>query len=201
MRDPYEVLGVEPGASDEEVKRAYRELARKYHPDNYADNPLADLAQEKMKEINEAYDAINKGAASQQSYSQQTYSQGYQSYQSTSNPTYAQIRRNINLGNIQVAEDQLTALATRDAEWYFLSGSVAYRKGWMDEARRNFELACQMAPANLEYRQALSMLSGAGVYRGGNGSGSHVDGCSICSSMLCADCCCEMMGGDLIPCC
>ena len=55
MKDPYEVLGVPHGASEDEIKKAYRELARKYHPDNYANNPLADLAQEKMKEINEAY--------------------------------------------------------------------------------------------------------------------------------------------------
>ena len=60
MKDPYEVLGVSRSASDEEIKRVYRDLARKYHPDNYADNPLADLAQEKMKDINEAYDAITR---------------------------------------------------------------------------------------------------------------------------------------------
>jgi len=51
MNDPYEVLGIQPSATDEEVKNAYRELARKYHPDNYANNPLSELAQEKMQEI------------------------------------------------------------------------------------------------------------------------------------------------------
>ena len=61
--DSYEVLGVSPGATPEEIRTAYRNLAKKYHPDNYVGNPLADLASEKMKEINQAYDAIKSGAA------------------------------------------------------------------------------------------------------------------------------------------
>ena len=56
--DPYKILGIPNTATEEEVKAAYRELAKKYHPDNYADSPLADLANEKMQEINEAYDTI-----------------------------------------------------------------------------------------------------------------------------------------------
>ena len=60
MKDPYSVLGVSQNATDEEIKKAYREQARKYHPDNYVDNPLSDLAEEKMQEINEAYDEIIK---------------------------------------------------------------------------------------------------------------------------------------------
>ena len=60
INDPYQVLGVSPNASEEEIKRAYREQSRKYHPDSYADNPLADLAEEKFKEVQEAYDQIMK---------------------------------------------------------------------------------------------------------------------------------------------
>mgnify|MGYP000509594444 CR=1 FL=1 len=82
MKDPYSVLGVSQSASDDEIKKAYRELARKYHPDNYQNNPLADLAEEKMKEINEAYDAITKQRAGGGGYQQQpsggSYGGGYQ---------------------------------------------------------------------------------------------------------------------------
>lgn len=77
--DPYKVLGVSPSASEDEIKRAYRDLARKYHPDNYINNPLADLAKEKMQEINDAYDTIMKqrqNGGTSSSYSQQSSSGG-----------------------------------------------------------------------------------------------------------------------------
>jgi len=74
MKDPYKVLGVPPDASDDEIKKAYRALARKYHPDNYNGSDLADLAEEKMKEVNEAYDAVKKMRETGQSYSGQSSS-------------------------------------------------------------------------------------------------------------------------------
>ena len=97
MNDPYAVLGVSSSASEEEIKRAYRDLVKKYHPDNYANNPLADLAEAKMKEVNEAYDAIMK-ARTQGGYQSaggngygggRTSSQGGGRY---NNPTLIQVR-------------------------------------------------------------------------------------------------------------
>lgn len=138
MSDPYSVLGVKPEASDEEIKRAYRELARKYHPDNYQNNPLADLAEEKMKEINEAYDAITKQrrrrAGSSSSYGgYRTQSQGAYQSQSSSygSPLYSQVRQAINLGDLGRAEQLLRTAPTQDAEWHFLTGlSPTARDGW-----------------------------------------------------------------------
>ena len=60
--NPYEVLGIKPGASEEEIKAAYKELVKKYHPDKYIDNPLADLAEKKLQEVNEAYDMLMKNS-------------------------------------------------------------------------------------------------------------------------------------------
>ena len=77
MTDPYKVLGVERNATDDDIKKAYRELARKYHPDSYAGSPLADLASEKMKEINEAYDAIRKERSERQNGSYSDASSTY----------------------------------------------------------------------------------------------------------------------------
>ena len=200
MNDPYSVLGVSPSASDEEIKKVYRDLARKYHPDNYQDNPLADLAQEKMKAINEAYDTITKARAGGSSQGSQGYSQGYG--QSYSQQTYAeqnasaaavynQIRQAINAGNLTLAEQLLASIPTRDAEWYFLSGAVAYRKGWMDEAQRNYQIAASMAPGNAEYRQAMQMVryNGGGYYRTG-GYQNGCDGCDICTALMCLNCLC-----------
>ena len=202
MNDPYKVLGVRPDATDDEVKAAYRELAKKYHPDNYGDNPLSDLAQEKMQEINEAYDAIIRmrrqgGSAGSTAYG----NAGYTGQNGDSR--YADIRNLIRLGRTIDAETLLDGIPApaRDAEWYFLKGSVLYKKGWLDNAYSHFSTAARMEPSNFEYREALNRMEQqrrTGGYRMNPDMGV---GCNVCSNLLCADCCCECMGGDLIPCC
>ena len=193
MNDPYSVLGVSSSASDEEIKRAYRELARKYHPDNYQNNPLADLAEEKMKAINEAYEAIQKmreGGNTASGYSggsQQSWSGQSQ------DPAFARIRSLINGGNIAQAEAALDQIANHSAEWYFLRGAVAYRKGWLDEAMQNYQIACRMDPNNMEYRQALAMMQRGGG--GFNPYGYSTDLSDCCTTYLCLRCLCPFDGG------
>ena len=173
MRDPYQVLGIPSTATDEEVKKAYRNLARKYHPDNYHDNPLEDLAQERMKEINEAYETIRtqrKAAQSGgQSYGGYTggYSQGYNA--GAYSGVWQRVRLAISQGNLNLAEELLNAQTDHNGEWNFLKGAVCYKRGWMDEARRYYETAVQMDPGNAEYQRALDMINGNGAAYRPNG--------------------------------
>ena len=189
MRDPYEVLGVSPDADDDEVKRAYRDLARKYHPDNYQNNPLADLAEEKMKEINEAYDAITKGRTGG-SGSGYAHSYGGQQRQSAGAGVFAQARQAINRNDLDGAEMLLQGAPSRNGEWYFLMGSIAYRRGWLDEARQNYQIAVQMEPNNMEYRQALGMMRQGGYGYQPDMAGANCDALDCCTAMMCMNCMC-----------
>ncbi len=219
MSDPYKILGVSPSATDEEIKTAYRELAKKYHPDNYSGSPIADLAGEKMKEINEAYDVVvaerkrqkngggagpYAGAGYGNSYGDPNYSSGY----SGAGSSFSDVRNLIVGGRIADAEQILNGVPAegRNAEWYFLKGTVLYKRGWLEEAYNDFSRACQMDPNNAEYRAAINQVTNQrnGVYGGYNPDISRTNSCSscdVCSSLLCADCCCECMGGNLVPCC
>ena len=168
MKDPYAVLGIDKNATDEQVKEAYRELARKYHPDRYSDNPLSDLAKEKMQEINEAYDTIMNSRRGRKS--------SRSSGANYNNPSskFADIRSYITSGRIEEAQELLDGIPmeNRDAEWYFLNGTVAYRRGHFDSAYTSYATATRMDPSNPEYREAFARLQRSGGGFGGNPYGN-----------------------------
>ena len=210
VTDPYKVLGVSPTATDEEIKKAYRQLAKQYHPDNYANNPLADLAAQKMKEINEAYDTImrQRSSGSTGGSSGSTggsyYSGGFRG-NAGGNDTYSRIRQLISARRSAEAEVMLQRIpeSERNAEWHFLMGHVLYQKGWLQDARYEMETACRLDPYNAEYRAGLDSLNtgySQSPYSRNVGMGG-CSGCDICTGLCIADTCCECMGGDLIGCC
>ena len=213
MTDPYKVLGVSPDASDDEVKKAYRALARKYHPDKYRDSDLADLASEKMKEVNAAYEQIQemrKNGGANNKKNNNGYSGGYNyggGSSSSGNPKFNEIRSHLSSGNLGAAEQVLFSFheGDRTAEWNYLYGCLLVKKGLYVDAQRFFDTACSMDPYNQEYRAARDQLRRqANGYGGGYNTSQRGGGCStcdICSGLLCADCCCECCGGDLIACC
>ena len=206
MNDPYKILGVSPDASDEEIKKAYLALARKYHPDKYTDTDLSDLAAEKMKEVNGAYDAIRQmrehGEGARTQYQQGTNNSYGQSHQE--NGAFAHIRRLINNGDVDGAAALLEKMSIpdRDGEWNFLMGCVQIKYHRYADAARFLDEACRQDPYNTEYRMVRDNLrrqtaSYGGGYRTVNSRSD--DCCNVCMGLLCADCCCDCLGGDLIP--
>lgn len=202
--NPYEVLGLDTGASMDDVKRAYRDLARQYNNDY-----------QKMDEINAAYDTIvmnfgNKNRKSNYSGEGTHYTYNSAASAGAGTSEFGDIRAKLNSGRIDDAEMLLDGIPhqRRNAEWFYLKGSIQHRRGWLESAAESFERAHSMEPQNPEYEAAFKQLNREkkGAYRqsrnANTGGGCcSCDGCDICSALCCADCCCECMGGDLCGCC
>ncbi len=195
MQNPYEVLGIKEGASVEEIRAAYREQVKKYHPDRHQDNPLYELAEEKLQEINEAYEYLMKNggyAGSNSGYSKGNYNRS----ESGQNQEFRQVRIDIDRGNYSAAEAALNRSGNRNAEWFFLRGMLSLRKGWYDDAVTNLQTAVSMDPNNVEYRTAMNnMVQATGGYRtnayGRGYSNSNDELCRMLQCYCCADMLCD----------
>lgn len=181
--DPYKVLGVSPDASDEEIKRAYRRLAKKYHPDL---NPGDEEAARQMQRINAAYEQIKNPEQTQSAdpfggYRQANTADSGDQYQRAA-MQYIQYRR------YQEAVTVLNNSTQRNAQWYYLSALANNGLGNQVTAVEHIRRAVSMEPDNLEYLQAKEFIeNGGAVYRrqAGNyrGFGSRRDPCT--NLMLC----------------
>lgn len=204
--NPYEVLGVSEGASEEEIKKAYKELVKKYHPDKYVNNPLADLAAEKMKEINKAYDMLTKsGGNTSSGYGTNTGYGGFGgfggnggAYQNIK-PTFSMVRQLISMRQFSQAQMFLQQLP-KTAEWYYLNGIISINRGWYTQGISSLEQAVRMEPNNAEYRDMLNNVKNRadGYASGGGVYGSGGDCCSTLPC-ICFPCLCPCSGPG--PCC
>lgn len=199
IQDPYKVLGVDRNASDDEIKRAYRRLAKKYHPDL---NPDDKEAAEKMQEVNAAYDQIkNPEKYSQPNpggyynpFNGSSYNpfQGQQSYQ---NPGYEEedpyqraAEQYIRFGRYTEALNTLTSCQKRDAKWYYLSAIANDGIGNQVTALEHIRRAVSMDPGNQEYLWILDQMeNGGSVYRqqAGNFRGFAMGGSPCASLCMC----------------
>lgn len=213
--DPYKVLGLEPNASDEDVKRAYRKLAKKYHPDL---NPGDEEAARKMQEVNEAYDRIKSPEkyTQQQSTGYGSYGGGYydpfEAYRQQQSQTagqgfdqYQQAAYNyIRYGRFQEGLNALYNSPERNARWYYLSALANDGLGHQVTAMEHMRRAVSMEPDNMEYVNALNRMEhGGSTYRqqAGNFRGFTMGGDPCTNLLLCYLCNIFCCGGRGMFCC
>lgn len=200
MKDPYQVLGVSRDATDEQISKAYKKLAKKYHPDL---NPGDAQAEEKMREINAAYDAIRSGNASGYNNTYNTrssygYGNAYNNYyggEQYQNDGFSHVREMIKNGRYQAALDELEKMNTRNGQWYFLCALAHYNLGNTSAAMSYAAMAVQHEPNNMQFRQFYSHVSSGGAQyqsrRAGYGNTAQYFRCSRWLSLLL----CMMFGG------
>ncbi len=205
MDNPYEYLGVGRDATEKDIMDAYRRIAGEIN-----NSPISDAERtSRMDELNNAYDTILNTLRGTSGYSnsKQNNSSYNQQAKFNNNSQFSDVRQQINGGRLEDAEMILDGIhpSMRNAEWHYLKGIIHQRRGWLNEAYRCYQTACSMDPQNREYSAAFNSINnnangGYRTTRRQNNSNS-CDGCDICTGLLCADCCCECCGGDLIPCC
>lgn len=201
--NPYEVLGVSRNASIDEIKKAYKELSRKYHPDSYVGNPLSSLAEEKFKQVQEAYDAIMKEKNGDYNYADNYNNNGYSNSESGE---MAEVYNLLGRRAYSQALSLLDSMPNRNAKWYYFSAIAQVGLGNNLRGMEYARMAVSMEPNNIEYQNLVNRLSFQGnrygevrnVYRGGR-SGFD-DASDLCCKLWLADSLCECMGGDLCSC-
>ena len=218
--DPYQVLGVSRDASDDEIKKAYRNLSRKYHPDANINNPNKAQAEEMFKKVQAAYDQIMKerqygghGTAGSQygpgSSHYGGYSGGFGGFggfgesDREEEPRMQAARNFINSGHYQEACNVLNSIQERNARWYYYSAIANSGIGNQINALEYARKAVQMEPGNAEYRQLVSRLENNGRWYADRGTqyGFGTDGRSNClSDLCCCMCASSMCGGGFMPC-
>lgn len=212
MLDPYSVLGVSPSASEDEIKKAYRALAKKYHPDVNNGSPDAE---QKMKEVNEAYSAVmklrreggaafNGGAGASQGDPYGGYYAGFgenyggfgggHTYNTEGDPyannPHLQAARNfIRSGHFEEAMNLLEGMRDRNAEWYYLCGEASLGMGNRIAALNYARQAVSMNPMNFEYRSLLNRVNdNTRYYQTGGESGGFTMPTMICGNPLLSCC-------------
>lgn len=213
--DPFVILGISRDATQSEIEAAYNAKKTELKSHLFDEGESGAEAARQLELLETAYrDAIEA-----------THENAEVSGEGESN--YETVKQAIRDKNVELAQRELDNMSYRGAEWHYMQSIVFYEKNWLNDSRKQLEIALQMEPSNEKYSRALNNLKkkmdgsrpydkegSGGVY----GSASNpqqaqtsrsystapdaTDGCcAACQALWCADCCCECMGGDLIRCC
>lgn len=216
--NPFVILGVDSNASQSEILDAYKQKRAYYQQHVFDDGESGAQAARMIEQLDEAYQQ-----AMELSHESSTVSGDGES-------SFDGVKRAIRDKNPERAQQELDKMSYRGAEWHYFQSAVFYEKNWLNDSKKQLEIALEMDPGNDKYVRALEKLKknmngskpydkeGAnGVYGNSNNQNGHseaytsrsysqeasaTDGCcAACQALWCADCCCECMGGDLIRCC
>lgn len=207
QKNPFVIFGVdEETVNQNELYTAYREIRAKYAEEMFSEGENGAQAARKVSEIDQAYADAKAILDARVSIS-------------GNGNIYAKTEEYIKAGNYDAAQNELDSITDRTAEWNYLQSVIYYKKGWYLDSKKQLEMAISKDPDNQKYKDALTKLemkTGSGNTSGENqntdgtfrsysgervSSTRNASACDCCSSLICADCCCECMGGDLIRCC
>ena len=211
--NPFVILGIDQNASQSEILEAYRTKRAQYQEHVFDEGEAGAQAARMLEQLDNAYQQAMESAQEASTVTGEGES------------AFEAVKQAIRNKDVETAQRELDKMSTRGAEWHYYQSIVFYEKNWLNDSKKQLELAIEMDSSNPKYSRALENLKkkidgsrpydkegSKGVY--GKNDTAHtsrtysqrdsdvVDGmCSACQALWCADCCCECMGGDLIRCC
>ena len=225
-KDPYIVLGIREDCTKEEATSAYEELRAKYEDLRFEPGEVGADASARLDELRQAYNDVINDINSRVDTKMDESAEGTGNTYSSSNFSYnlQEAEKALHENRIDDAQRYLDNCNTRNAQWHYLQSAVFYRKNWVSEALKQLNIACDIDPTNVKYKEARDRMekaykanttnkeysysdkeSAGRSYQNNNFSdnntGRGCTACDVCTGLLCADCCCECCGGDLIGCC
>ena len=213
--NPFVILGVPETANQSEILEAYKAKRSELQEHIFDAGEAGDTAARKITELDDAYQRAMEIALARATVSGDGAS------------TFDAVKQAIRNKNPEDAQRELDNISNRSAEWHYFQSIIFYEKNWLNDSKKQLEIALSMEPGNAKYSRALENLKkkidgsrpydadgandiyhqtttegGGRSYRQRSAGADATDGCcAACQALWCADCCCECMGGDLIRCC